>query len=51
MEEDEFIEVDLLPLGPDLEEKLLEFERQGYAVWVGLHSIAQGMKLAGMFGL
>lgn len=41
----------LLPLGPDLEGRLLELEGQGYGVWVGLHALAQGLKLGALFGL
>ncbi|KIY95996.1 ADP-ribose pyrophosphatase [Monoraphidium neglectum] len=51
LEEDETIEVALLPLDADLEGRLLALEGQGHPVWVGLHSIAQGMKLGAMFGL
>jgi len=51
LEEDESIEVELIPLGADLEQRLITLEEEGYAVWVGLHAIAQGMKVGGMFGL
>ncbi|GBF94734.1 ADP-ribose pyrophosphatase [Raphidocelis subcapitata] len=51
LEEDESIEVELLELGPGLAASLAGFEAEGFAVWVGLHSIAQGMGLAAMYGL
>ncbi len=51
LEEDESIEVELVPLGRDLEERLAGFEARGYGVWVGLHAIAQGLKLGAMFGI
>ena len=44
-------QVELIPLGLDLEVRLRAFEAQGYAVWVGLHAIAQGMKLPSALGL
>lgn len=51
LEEDESIEVELVELGPGLGQRLSEFEAEGYAVWVGLHAIAQGMGLAALYGL
>ena len=44
------ITLDTLPLN-GLYEALQELEGQGYAVWVGLWSIAQGMRLAQGLGV
>ncbi|KAI8468833.1 MAG: NUDIX hydrolase domain-like protein [Monoraphidium minutum] len=51
LEEDETIEVALLPLGPGLAPALAELEGAGHGVWVGLHALAQGMGLGAMYGL
>lgn len=50
LEEDETIEVVEVPLDGRLEERLRGFEAEGYGVWVGLHSIAQGMRMGAMYG-
>ena len=53
LEEDETIEVLHAPLGAGgggLEAALRAFEARGDAVWVGLHAVAQGMRLGAMFG-
>ena len=44
-----FIQVDTLPLD-NLLESLEELESQGYAIWVGLYSIAQTLKLQSLIG-
>ena len=44
-----FIQVGTLPLD-SLLESLEELESQGYAVWVGLYSIAQTLKLQSLIG-
>jgi hypothetical protein len=51
LEEDETIEVELLPLGPDLAERLGAYEDAGFGVWVGLHAVAQGMRLGTLYGM
>jgi hypothetical protein len=51
LEEDETISVELVPLGPDLGERLRAFEAHGFGVWVGLHALAQGMQLGAMYGI